>query len=188
MACWTAPDGRLWFFGGYGEASVFASSGSYNNNDLWTFDPGTLLWTWMGGSKTNDQAGVYGILGQAAAENYPGARHGQSYWTGNNGDLWLFGGFTMNAYESYPQVANDLWRYHIASGQWTWMNGQPAGSDIGLPVYGKLGVPAPTNTPGSRTYGVTWVDKDGNLWLFGGAGYDSTGTIGYLSDMWRYKP
>ncbi len=94
----------------------------------------------------------------------------------------------MNAYYSYPQVADDLWRYNIASGQWTWMTGQPAGSSLGLPVYGTLGVPSPANTPGSRTYGVTWVDSEGNLWLFGGAGYDSTGTVGYLSDLWRYTP
>jgi N-acetylneuraminic acid mutarotase len=189
MACWTAPDGKLWFFGGLGEANGVTKTGSsYNNNDLWTFDPATLLWTWVGGSDTVDQPSNYGNLGQPTASTYPGARHGQSYWTGKNGDLWLFGGFAMNAYYSYPQVADDLWRYNIASGQWTWMTGQPAGSSLGLPVYGTLGVPSPANTPGSRTYGVTWVDSEGNLWLFGGAGYDSTGTVGYLSDLWRYTP
>jgi hypothetical protein len=27
-----------------------------------------------------------------------------------------------------------------------------------------------------------------NLWLFGGVGYDSTGDLGYLNDLWQYNP
>jgi len=31
-----------------------------------------------------------------------------------------------------------------------------------------LGTFAAANMPGSREYGVTWTDKHGHLWLFGG--------------------
>jgi len=33
----------------------------------------------------------------------------------------------------------------------------------------------------------TWVDKHGDLWLFGGAGYDSNGAQGHLNDLWKYS-
>jgi hypothetical protein len=32
----------------------------------------------------------------------------------------------------------------------------------------------------------SWIDSSGNLWLFGGYGYDSTGALGYLNDMWHW--
>jgi hypothetical protein len=37
---------------------------------------------------------------------------------------------------------------------------------------------------------MSWVDSRGELWLFGGQGYDSTSSNGngYLNDLWRYLP
>jgi len=35
---------------------------------------------------------------------------------------------------------------------------------------------------------VSWSDASGNLWLFGGEGFDSTGTEGTLNDLWEYQP
>ena len=55
-------------------------------------------------------------------------------------------------------------------------------------VYGSLGVPATTNVPGARSGAVSWIDGSGDLWFFGGDGYDSTGTQGYLNDLWHYQP
>src|SRR5581483_4621185 len=45
-----------------------------------------------------------------------------------------------------------------------------------------------TGTPGARAGAATWVDGAGTLWLFGGAGYDDTGTDaqGSLNDVWSY--
>jgi len=53
-------------------------------------------------------------------------------------------------------------------------------------VYGTQGVPAATNVPGARGYSASWTDSVGSLWLFGGAGWDSVGTIGGLNDLWVY--
>jgi N-acetylneuraminic acid mutarotase len=188
MPCWTDLNGKLWFFGGYGYDITGSDQGFLENNDLWTFDPVTHLWTWIGGSNTHNQLGVYGTLGQPASGNIPGARDDTTHWTDRNGDLWLFGGAVMNPYYGVPTVANDLWRYNIASGQWTWMSGDPSGPSGGPSIYGTLGVPAPGNTPSARDSAVTWVDSQGNLWLFGGFGYDSSGNGGNLSDLWRYQP
>jgi hypothetical protein len=55
-------------------------------------------------------------------------------------------------------------------------------------VYGTLGTAAAGNIPGSRDAAVTWTDSSGNFWLFGGWGYDSTGTVGDLNDLWEYQP
>ena len=43
------------------------------------------------------------------------------------------------------------------------------------------------NTPGARWGATGRVDSSGNLWLFGGFGYDSTGTLGLLNDLWKYS-
>jgi hypothetical protein len=53
-------------------------------------------------------------------------------------------------------------------------------------VYGMLGMAESTNIPGGRYSSVSWSDESGNLWLFSGLSYDSTGTLGYLNDLWKY--
>jgi hypothetical protein len=32
------------------------------------------------------------------------------------------------------------------------------------------------------------MDTSGNLWIFGGLGFDSTGTAGDINNLWRYQP
>jgi len=55
-------------------------------------------------------------------------------------------------------------------------------------VYGTLGVPAAANTPGARYLSSTWTDSSGNLWLFGGQGYNADGQSTWLSDLWAFNP
>ena len=38
-----------------------------------------------------------------------------------------------------------------------------------------------------RDSAVSWTDNNGNFWLFGGYGWDSAGTPGYLNDLWEYS-
>ena len=55
--------------------------------------------------------------------------------------------------------------------------------DVATPaVYGTMGVEDSLNTPGSRNPYSRWVDKPGNLWLFGGNNSGST-----LNDLWKYN-
>jgi N-acetylneuraminic acid mutarotase len=68
----------------------------------------------------------------------------------------------------------------------TWMNGPNLDDQGG--VYGTMGVPATTNTPGSRCQYATWKDAAGNFWLFGGEGYITTSSSGLLNDLWKYNP
>jgi hypothetical protein len=52
--------------------------------------------------------------------------------------------------------------------------------------YGTKGVPADSNRPGARERSISWIDASGDLWLFGGHGFDSN-EVGYLNDLWRYE-
>jgi N-acetylneuraminic acid mutarotase len=189
---WTDADGNLWLFGGAGTDS---SNNFVAFNDLWKYSPASGEWTWVGGSNTFGAAGVYGTQGVAAATNMPGAREiNNVVWKDAAGNIWLFGGDGSDSTGTYSRM-NDLWEYSPKSGEWTWVSGSPTGNAIRGPntgtaigVYGTRGVAAATNVPGARLIPVTWIDANGNLWLFGGVGYDSTGGQGMLNDLWEYSP
>lgn len=67
-------------------------------------------------------------------------------------------------------------------GEWTWMNGS---TTSGVPVYGTQGVPSSANSPGNCYEGKTWVDQQGNFWLYGGL---DLGSFLQTNDMWRFNP
>lgn len=144
-------------------------------------------WGWMGGANTADQPGAYGTQGVAAANNSPGARLWACSWTDRQGNFWLFGGYGFGS-PAKEGAFGDLWEYN--NGQWIWVGGpnQPVGSDYALQpgVYGAIGVSAPGNWPGARYSATCWTDPEGNFWLYGGMGFDSTGIAGQLTDLWRY--
>ncbi|MGB6130464.1 MAG: kelch repeat-containing protein [Acidobacteriaceae bacterium] len=54
-------------------------------------------------------------------------------------------------------------------------------------IYGTQGIPSLSNMPGARDNAVAWTDSQGNFWLFGGIGDDSTDNTGLLNDLWRYS-
>ena len=166
---WTDNTGNLWLFGGD------------DLNDLWRYDPETNQWTWMSGSNTTSQPGVYGAKGVPDAANVPGGREESISWTDNTGNLWLFGGY----YNTVWGRLNDLWRYAPETNQWTWMGGANTARQPG--VYGTRGVPVAANGPGAHNSSISWTDNTGNLWLFGGYGYGSTTYDGSLNDLWRYE-
>lgn len=181
--------GNFWLFGGYGLDSASAANQG-DLNDLWEYSG--REWTWMGGSSSIEQPGIYGTLGVPAASNVPGARYLAASWTDAPGDFWLFGGLGLDSTGTRGNL-NDLWKYNPTTGMWTWMAGPNAlcnleGSSACAGVYGIQGFPAQANVPGSRTNASAWADFCGNLWLFGGVGWDSNGSLGVLNDLWKYNP
>ncbi|MGH8319985.1 MAG: kelch repeat-containing protein [Steroidobacteraceae bacterium] len=179
---WTDNSGNLWLFGGHG----WDSTGTAGDlSDLWEYSPASGQWTWISGADTVNAVGVYGTQGAASSTNVPGARDGAVSWRDSSGNLWLFGG---NGYDSTGAVGslNDLWEYSPSGGGWIWVSGSSAADATG--VYGTEGIAASTNVPGARDGAVSWIDSSGNLWLFGGSGYDSTGAAGSLNDLWEYSP
>lgn len=202
---WTDGSGNFWLFGGHG----VDGNGNFGFlNDLWKFNPSTSEWTWMSGSNTIvppgqseqgcidfdcGQPGVYGTLGTPAVANVPGGRAIAASWMDNSGNFWLFGGFGFGAIYTGPDgELNDLWMYNPPTSEWTWMGGNTSdgnNSARAIPgVYGTLGIPAAGNLPGGRDNASSATDTNGNFWLFGGNGYDSTGVCGILNDLWKFDP
>ena len=180
---WIDSLGNLWLFGGSGYSSTVLGS----MNDLWRYDPAINQWLWMSGSNITKQKGVYGTKGVEHPDNVPGARRSSISWIDSMGRLWLFGGEGYDSSSSdIVGWLNDLWRYDPATNQWTWVSGSNTKSQVG--VYGTKGVEHPANVPGGRYSSNSWIDSTGHLWLFGGYGYNSTTTFGYLNDLWRYDP
>jgi len=180
---WIDSSDNLWLFGGYG----FDKDGALSDlNDLWKYNPSTKEWTWVSGNNTIDQAGVYGTVGTAAGTNVPGSREFAISWIDSSNILWLFGGYGNDSVDSgLSGELNDLWKFDTSSGQWTWVSGSSVVNQRG--VYGTMGTPEESNTPGARDSGVSWIDSSDNLWLFGGAGYDGNATVGELNDLWRFE-
>jgi hypothetical protein len=211
-AAWKDALGNLWLFGGEGEDSTGTPNGVLN--DLWEYDITSNQWTFVTGSKTANQDGNYGLqpsigpsntttaagtvgLNPGTTTTIPGSRWGASAWTDPSGNLWLFGGWGLDATGTHGNgYLNDLWSYtpNATAGQpgiWTWVKGSNTGNANG--IYGPETRPyftLVTWTPGARRGAMNWVDARGELWLFGGQGYDSTSSTGdgYLNDLWRYLP
>ena len=81
---------------------------------------------------------------------------------------------------------NDLWELNLSPlSSGAWMSGSSVSNKTG--AYGTLGMPAAGNAPGGREFASSWTDGSGNLWLFGGAGLDASGTSGWLNDLWEYQ-
>jgi N-acetylneuraminic acid mutarotase len=178
---WSDSAGNLWLMGGYGRDTNGVMG---RMNDLWKYNKATSKWTWISGSNTFGSFGVYGVMGTADPANAPGARAAAISWSDSTGNLWLMGGYGRDSVGGLGYL-NDLWKFNMATSQWTWMSGSNIVNSSG--VYGTMGVADPTNLPGARAAAISWSDSTGNLWLMGGGGYDGVGVVGYLSDLWKYN-
>lgn len=179
---WTC-NGKLYLFGGEGTDK----NGSTDLlNDLWEYDPATNNWTWLKGSDTKNQYGVYGTQGVAHANNTPGSRRtgtGQAI----GGKLYLFGGNGYSSLNGFPSTGyqSDLWEYDPATNNWRWLKGVDYG---GAPTtFGTKGVASATNKPGGRMQGVSWSFND-KFYMFGGNGFITNPSGGMTNDLWEYNP
>lgn len=182
---WIDADGKLWLFGGSG----FIANGSYGKlNDLWKYDSVSGEWTWISGSDSFDQAGVYGTKGVSSPSNVPGGRYESVSWVDSGGKLWLFGGMGYDSVGNDDGQLNDLWNFDPTTLAWTWVSGGNTKDLLGN--YGTKGVPAPSNMPGGRSEAVSWIDSQDVLWLFGGWGWSAVFTYipGEINDLWRFDP
>jgi hypothetical protein len=196
-AGWTDKYGSLFLFGGDGwELSGKPQPDTLDApmNDLWVCDMSWgdfCQWQLVGGyDPTVAGSTTVGAEIIAAAQNvsaYPGtvptARLGAATWTDASGNFWLFGGSDGNHFLSdlwvyNPSVLNPS-TYTTTEGTWTFVGGVLTTDQPGNYSSG-------TAFPGARTNAVTWTDGSGNLWLFGGYGYDGQATVGFLNDLWEY--
>lgn len=175
-------NGNGWLYGGYG----YTNNNSGVLTDLWKFDVSTGNWVWVGGTTQVYQTGIYGTQGVGSTSNRPGSKEETVMTFDNSGNLYLFGGYGYTSNNS--GYTNDLWKYSISTGQWTWLKGSNT-NVYGIGTYGTQGVPSSANTPGCRRSFISnglFTDQAGNLWLLPSSGYSSNGS-GILNDLWRYN-
>jgi N-acetylneuraminic acid mutarotase len=178
---WLDSQGNLWLFGGmgYGSDNLIGYL-----NDLWKFDPTTLEWTWVSGTNVGwDTRPIYGTRGTADPSNIPGGRHSSVTFIDSSGNLWLFGGFGWGT--DTQGYLNDLWKFDPTILEWTWVSGSNTVNQSG--TYGTKGIPAPSNVPGGKESPVSWLDPQGNFWVFGGT-VNGSPIVPRINDLWKYYP
>ena len=75
----------------------------------------------------------------------------------------------------------------VCISEWTWINGADVVAQNGS--YGTKGKQS-GGDPGARYEVNSWIDASGNMWMFGGEGYDveNSGPESQLPDLWEFTP
>lgn len=145
-SAWADADGNGWIYGGSDLAAQYY-------NDMWKYS--AKAWTNVAGSTTPNQRPVYPTT--------PGGLYAAASFH-NSGINYMFGGTGLSAVATAANTANrDLWSFNTKTSAWTYEFGTQ-GTVVGSQT-----------TPGARYLPALWKDKSGNIIVFGGNGYDSTG-------------
>lgn len=135
------------------------------------------MWTYTGTQNYDGGLGNYWTLvppGQGAP--VPTPRWGAVTWTDSSGNFWLFGG-----QDGADNFLNDLWVYNPTNNTWTSVSG-------GFNLNGAYGSIGGIGYPGGRWGATGRKDASGNVWLFGGFGFDgSSANPGLLNDLWKFS-
>ncbi|MGL4598584.1 MAG: kelch repeat-containing protein, partial [Bacteroidia bacterium] len=170
-ASWTDNTGNLWIFGG---ANLFLNQ-AYS--DMWMFDITINMWTWMAGSNAPNVPVNFGVQQVASPNNTPGARIVYGKWKDCQGNFWIFGG---KDFANTGSNWADMWKFDLATLQWTWM----AGSNV-LNFAGSFNTQcvAGAQSPAARYENRTcWTDLSGRFWQYGGLGINTE------NDLWMFDP
>lgn len=109
------------------------------------------------------------------SETNPSPRTDAVTWADPKGTLWLFGGSGLN--EGYGWgIFQDMWKYDPATNKWELVKGKRNAF--------KVDEKQDTELPAPRKDAASWVDNNGNLWMFGGR---QLGDQQHLDDMWMFE-
>jgi hypothetical protein len=182
---WCDSSGGVWIFGGQG----VTGTSNYMWNDLWRYDSHSGMWTWIGGADTARALGQYGPRGVPSASGWPGARLHHAMVQAPDGAVYLFGGL---GYDSLGGAQlNDLWKYDMGSGEWTFLSGCTDCQHEMRPIFGSRGLACDSCGPAPRDRGLMWL-RDSILYEYGGRGNGYRGThlgyynMGILGDLWSF--
>ena len=145
-----------------GNAYVFGGEPLERLNDLWEYTP----------SNTSNTLGTWTKLCDPCA---PLNRIHAAAWTDKNGNAYVYGGVGIKTKDNEEEDLSDLWQYI------------PSNTPGTLGTWTKLCDPC---TPSKREGTISWTDKNGNAYLYGGKnnkdGDDDSDP--YLKDLWEYIP
>ncbi|RYE07333.1 MAG: hypothetical protein EOP51_33905, partial [Sphingobacteriales bacterium] len=172
---WTTANGDLWLYGG----SVVFVSGQPGQiaSDLWRYNVSAKQWIWMSGTNLPNVGTSYGLLNIEILGAHPGNRMNANSWIHNN-NLYIYGGL-----DHTDKRYGDLWRYNTITGFWSWISGDQGFNTAS--VRNTKGIAAATTKPGNRSKVTTWIDNNGNLWMFGGSATVGGGDVQF-NDMMTY--
>ncbi len=183
---WTDQFGNLWLFGGWGYTyNTSVGPQPFFLNEMWVYNGATDY----GGGIFDFWNLATPLPAPAPPQFNPSARWGAVSWTNPNGKLMLFGGQRydlsfMNDFYDFTVAQNGV-QPLLFSGIWT--SHAVGGANVSG-VYGTLGTGSTSNLPGGRWAATATEDASGNVWLFGGFGYDEASAIpGLLNDLWTYN-
>jgi N-acetylneuraminic acid mutarotase len=126
-------------------------------------------WTWL--SWIGFDVGSCATSATPAPLVGPVARGAGVSWADAAGNLWIFGGYSLDLATNGPGPLNDVWKYNPAVGTWTCVNGGGAAS------FGTKGVASPNNLPPAGS-GASWFDNaGGKVWLF----------ADHYNALWQYN-
>jgi hypothetical protein len=164
---WKDNNDNFWLFGGANQNSRL--------NDMWMYNTGTNLWTWVSGTNFTNDSGTYAAYCDTSLNYVPAARkEARSCWVDECGNFWLYGGGL--------DFRNDLWSFNPLKLEWSFANGDSIPNQV--PVFGTLGLSSPLNQPGARAGAVAWLGN-GEMFLYGGA---VNGWYSMYNDLWKYVP
>jgi hypothetical protein len=159
--------------------------------DIWRIDPINTKEYWVAGpsgDNPNDGGNFSGIFDMESSSIWPAARIDQSLWRTSNGKFYIFGGQFAGS-----EYLRDLWSWNPANGLWARINLYGGLSSTNedyiinvLSSYGKKDTADESNRPGSRYGSETWMLSDTQLVIYGGYGYDASGSISLMNDYWLF--
>ena len=172
---WTDDSANFWMIGG--ELQTHGE----DLQDVWKYNPQTSEWTWMSGQAHRDEEGPHGTNCLLSDTNNEGWRYeNRGVWKVNNNLILNYSGVWLGAssFQLDRQELNQLWGYIPTLGEWLLLNGSTeAGS------YGTQDVSNFANYPPWRSGSAASIDKNKNIWLFGGVNFL---TNGYYNDLWEF--
>lgn len=146
-------------------------------------------WTWMSGYLVSDAVWIFprpfppplsvrGTPWVLDSNVKPSVREHPAGGIVNNNDIYVYGGASLE-----DEFSSDFWIYDISQQKWAFI------SDLGWEVVlDTIGKESLTAHPGGRNRMASSVDKNGNIWLFGGLYKDrNTNEISARSDLWKYN-
>lgn len=200
-AFWQAQHDSVYMFGGVG-CDAFSCHAFHSLNDLWWYADDAFHFI-QGSLRANEVGRYPGTLGTSATSHqfiWPGSRSAASGWYDPVAKTGvIFGGKGCDAVEcaSYSYL-NDLWAFeYLEQPQTSHANSSTlqaeflggslsCNSDGNFPDEGGQQHEPPW--PGARESPATWVDSDGNAYIFGGSGFDEVGdAVSALSDLWQWN-
>jgi hypothetical protein len=113
--------------------------------------------TYMTGTGGREFGGKYGEKGVMTSTNVPSSRYAPILWIDSRNHLWMYGGGGITG-----GMLNDLWSFDTEIGWWVWLSGTGDGS---VPVEHRENF---TADPGGRTDGMSFIDSNNTLYIYGG--------------------